>query len=208
MGCGVKIKKGDSKKQLNGDDEWQYEEIALERGGAGLGFSIAGGTDNPAHAAGVGDAGAVADPAVYVTKIIPGGAAAADGRLKVHDCIAAVNGTPLNEVTHAEAVEALKRAGNTVKLLESADLLAISSVQEKDGNHSELGRDCVVGGWLQETNSTPQFTLSGRINIACLCQCSSAQTGSLNSALSNDVVKRMRDRLRTLPTYHLSVSYI
>ncbi|VEN44759.1 unnamed protein product, partial [Callosobruchus maculatus] len=108
---------GPGDKPVNGDDEWQYEEIALERGGAGLGFSIAGGTDNPAHAAGVGDAGAVADPAVYVTKIIPGGAAAADGRLKVHDCIAAVNGTPLNEVTHAEAVEALKRAGNTVRLL-------------------------------------------------------------------------------------------
>nr|CAI5858070.1 unnamed protein product [Callosobruchus analis] len=121
---------------VNGDDEWQYEEIALERGGAGLGFSIAGGTDNPAHAAGVGDAGAVADPAVYVTKIIPGGAAAADGRLKVHDCIAAVNGTPLNEVTHAEAVEALKRAGNTVRLgakMYESDIPSLSLIDKKTG---------------------------------------------------------------------------
>lgn len=42
------------------------------QGGAGLGFSIAGGTDNP-H---VGD-----DPSIYITKLIQGGAAAADGRL-------------------------------------------------------------------------------------------------------------------------------
>ena len=28
-------------------DEWEREEINLERGNQGLGFSIAGGTDNP-----------------------------------------------------------------------------------------------------------------------------------------------------------------
>jgi len=38
-----------------------------------LGFSIAGGTDNP-H---IGD-----DPGIFITKIIPGGAAAEDGRLR------------------------------------------------------------------------------------------------------------------------------
>lgn len=54
--------------------DWEFEEITLERGSAGLGFSIAGGTDNP-H---VGD-----DPSIYITKIIVGGAAAADGRLQV-----------------------------------------------------------------------------------------------------------------------------
>ncbi|NWS27868.1 DLG2 protein, partial [Polioptila caerulea] len=41
-------------------------------GNSGLGFSIAGGTDNP-H---IGD-----DPGIFITKIIPGGAAAEDGRL-------------------------------------------------------------------------------------------------------------------------------
>ncbi|XP_050292979.1 disks large 1 tumor suppressor protein isoform X3 [Anthonomus grandis grandis] len=94
-------------RQFNGDDEWEYEEIILERGGAGLGFSIAGGTDNP-H---VSD-----DTAIYVTKLIAGGAAAADGRLRVGDSILGVNEQPLVEVPHAVAVEALKRAGNTVKL--------------------------------------------------------------------------------------------
>lgn len=52
------------------------------RGGSGLGFSIAGGTDNP-H---IGT-----DTSIYITKIIPGGAAHADGRLSVNDCIVAVS---------------------------------------------------------------------------------------------------------------------
>ena len=46
---------------------------SLLQGGTGLGFSIAGGTDNP-H---VGE-----DPSIYITKVIDGGAAAADGRLR------------------------------------------------------------------------------------------------------------------------------
>ena len=57
-----------------GPTEWRYEEIVLERGNSGLGFSIAGGTDNP-HVEG--------DNSVYITKIIPGGAAANDRRLQV-----------------------------------------------------------------------------------------------------------------------------
>lgn len=94
--------------QVNGDDEWEYEEITLERGGAGLGFSIAGGTDNP-H---IGD-----DTAIYITKLIPGGAASADGRLQVNDSILQVNDVAVVDVPHAVAVDALKKAGNTVKLV-------------------------------------------------------------------------------------------
>jgi len=98
---------GDNKHQVNGEGEWEYEEISLERGGAGLGFSIAGGTDNP-H---IGD-----DTAIYITKLIPGGAAAADGRLQVNDVILQVNQVSVVDVPHAAAVDALKRAGNTVTL--------------------------------------------------------------------------------------------
>lgn len=90
------------------DDEWQYEDIILERGNAGLGFSIAGGVDNP-H---IGD-----DTAIYITKLIPGGAASADGRLKINDSILSVNDVSVIDVPHAAAVDALKRAGNTVKLV-------------------------------------------------------------------------------------------
>uniref|UniRef100_A0A673K1D0 Disks large homolog 1 n=1 Tax=Sinocyclocheilus rhinocerous TaxID=307959 RepID=A0A673K1D0_9TELE len=72
-----------------------------------LGFSIAGGTDNP-H---IGE-----DPSIFITKIIPGGAAAQDGRLRVNDCILRVNDVDVRDVTHSNAVEALKEAGCIVRL--------------------------------------------------------------------------------------------
>ncbi|XP_057176905.1 disks large homolog 2 isoform X11 [Triplophysa rosa] len=93
---------------VNGTEiEYEFEEITLERGNSGLGFSIAGGTDNP-H---IGD-----DPGIFITKIIPGGAAAEDSRLRVNDCILRVNDTDVSEVSHSKAVEALKAAGSIVRL--------------------------------------------------------------------------------------------
>lgn len=44
-------------------DGYEFEEIILDRGNSGLGFSIAGGVDNP-H---VGS-----DTSIYITKLIPG----------------------------------------------------------------------------------------------------------------------------------------
>lgn len=93
---------------VNGTDaDYEYEEITLERGNSGLGFSIAGGTDNP-H---IGD-----DSSIFITKIITGGAAAQDGRLRVSDCILRVNETDVRDVAHSKAVEALKEAGSIVRL--------------------------------------------------------------------------------------------
>ncbi|XP_068141330.1 disks large 1 tumor suppressor protein isoform X23 [Drosophila tropicalis] len=96
-----------SSTKMNGDDSWYYEDIQLERGNSGLGFSIAGGTDNP-H---IGT-----DTSIYITKLIPGGAAAADGRLSINDIIISVNEVSVVNVPHASAVDALKKAGNAVKL--------------------------------------------------------------------------------------------
>ncbi|KAI7807797.1 putative disks large-like protein 1 [Triplophysa rosa] len=94
--------------QVNGTEaDYEYEEITLERGNSGLGFSIAGGTDNP-H---IGE-----DPSIFITKIIPGGAAAQDCRLRVNDCILRVNDVDVRDVTHSSAVEALKEAGCIVRL--------------------------------------------------------------------------------------------
>ncbi|XP_066571225.1 disks large homolog 3 isoform X4 [Amia ocellicauda] len=94
---------------VNGSDGmYKYEEIILERGNSGLGFSIAGGIDNP-H---IPD-----DPGIFITKIIPGGAAAMDGRLGVNDCVLRVNEVDVSEVAHSRAVEALKEAGPVVRLL-------------------------------------------------------------------------------------------
>ncbi|CAO2623550.1 Disks large homolog 3, partial [Lemmus lemmus] len=78
------------------------------QGNSGLGFSIAGGIDNP-H---VPD-----DPGIFITKIIPGGAAAMDGRLGVNDCVLRVNEVDVSEVVHSRAVEALKEAGPVVRLV-------------------------------------------------------------------------------------------
>ena len=51
-----------------------YIDICLRvQGNTGLGFSIAGGTDNP-HVEG--------DPSIFITKIIGNRAAAIDGRLR------------------------------------------------------------------------------------------------------------------------------
>uniref|UniRef100_A0A674BNE8 Discs large MAGUK scaffold protein 3 n=1 Tax=Salmo trutta TaxID=8032 RepID=A0A674BNE8_SALTR len=96
-------------REVNGSDGmYKYDEIILERGNSGLGFSIAGGMDNP-H---IPD-----DPGIFITKIIPGGAAAMDGRLGVNDCVLRVNEVDVSEVVHSRAVEALKEAGPVVRLL-------------------------------------------------------------------------------------------
>ncbi|XP_014896565.1 discs large homolog 1-like protein isoform X6 [Poecilia latipinna] len=98
----------DTPPYVNGTEaEYEYEEITLERGNSGLGFSIAGGTDNP-H---IGE-----DPSIFITKVIPGGAAAQDGRLRVNDVILRVNEVDVRDVTHSRAVEALKEAGSLVRL--------------------------------------------------------------------------------------------
>uniref|UniRef100_A0A8C1DG00 Disks large homolog 1 n=1 Tax=Cyprinus carpio carpio TaxID=630221 RepID=A0A8C1DG00_CYPCA len=90
------------------DGPLDLERLQREsHGNSGLGFSIAGGTDNP-H---IGE-----DPSIFITKIIPGGAAAQDGRLRVNDCILRVNDVDVRDVTHSNAVEALKEAGCIVRL--------------------------------------------------------------------------------------------
>ncbi|XP_075974842.1 MAGUK family member discs large 1 isoform X4 [Anticarsia gemmatalis] len=98
---------GGGSERTQGEDGFVYMTVVLSRaGGAGLGFSIAGGSDNP-HVA--------EDPHIYVTKLIPGGAAAAS-QLQINDAILQVNDAVVENVTHADAVDALKKAGSTVRL--------------------------------------------------------------------------------------------
>ncbi|NXK77394.1 DLG1 protein, partial [Amazona guildingii] len=82
-------------------------EIKLVKGPKGLGFSIAGGVGNQ-HIPG--------DNSIYVTKIIEGGAAHKDGKLQIGDKLLAVNSVCLEEVTHEEAVTALKNTSDFVYL--------------------------------------------------------------------------------------------
>ncbi|XP_005747077.1 multiple PDZ domain protein isoform X1 [Pundamilia nyererei] len=82
-----------------------YKTITLERGSSGLGFSIVGGFGSP-HG----------DLPIYIKTVFDKGAAIEDGRLKRGDQIIAVNGHCLEGVTHAEAVDILKKTKGTVVL--------------------------------------------------------------------------------------------
>uniref|UniRef100_A0A8C5HMK5 PDZ domain-containing protein n=1 Tax=Gouania willdenowi TaxID=441366 RepID=A0A8C5HMK5_GOUWI len=79
--------------------------ITLERGSTGLGFSIVGGFGSPQG-----------DLPIYIKTVFNKGAAIQDGRLKRGDQIIAVNGHCLEGVTHAEAVDILKKTKGTVVL--------------------------------------------------------------------------------------------
>jgi len=86
--------------------EWDIDDVIIEKNQTGLGFSISGGRDR-------GDS----DPHIRVTDISKGGAVARDGRIKVNDIILKVNNTDCVDVDHNVAVQALKNSGTVVRLL-------------------------------------------------------------------------------------------
>ncbi|XP_026127721.1 multiple PDZ domain protein-like [Carassius auratus] len=83
----------------------QLQTITLERGAAGLGFSIVGGFGS-SHG----------DLPIYVKSIFPKGAAVEDRRLRRGDQLLKVNGKSLEGVTHSEAVELLRQTSGTLTL--------------------------------------------------------------------------------------------
>ena len=97
------------------DHNEELLEVELFKGNKGLGFTIAGGIGNQ-HIPG--------DNGIYVTKVMDGGAAAADGRVSVGDRLVAVKNLPggdfvLDNCTHEEAVNALKKCREKVVLVVS-----------------------------------------------------------------------------------------
>ncbi len=75
--------------------------------GVSLGFSIAGGTDNPMYGN---------NSSIFITKLTPNGLAERDGRLRPNDILYKVNDVDLSEAEHSDAVLALKEAGQYVRL--------------------------------------------------------------------------------------------
>ncbi|KAF7989834.1 hypothetical protein HCN44_008508 [Aphidius gifuensis] len=74
--------------------------IDLEKGGSKkLGFSIVGGVDSKKGKMGI-----------YVKDILPDGKAAEEGTLKTNDEILAINGHPMDGLTHAKALHLFKTA--------------------------------------------------------------------------------------------------
>lgn len=84
------------------DENWEFEYIRLDVSSKGLGISIKGGLDSPdIHN----------NPSVYVSKVFIDGMAFKDGRLQLGDIILSVNGVPMTDVMHFEAVDIILNAG-------------------------------------------------------------------------------------------------
>ncbi|XP_054720179.1 protein scribble homolog [Uloborus diversus] len=84
------------------------KEIIIRKTNSGLGLSIAGGFGSTPYKG--------TDEGIFVSKVIPGGPAEAAG-LKIGDKILSVNNKLLEAVTHLDAVDALKTAGDTMYML-------------------------------------------------------------------------------------------
>ncbi|XP_048857994.1 protein scribble homolog isoform X3 [Brienomyrus brachyistius] len=89
------------------------QEIEIQKlPGEKLGINIRGGakghTGNPFDPT---------DEGIFISKVSPGGAAARDGRLQAGMRVLEVNGQSLLGQSHADAVSALRRAGETISLL-------------------------------------------------------------------------------------------
>ena len=111
----IQIKRRKYASTARVDQNEELLEVELFKGNKGLGFTIAGGIGNQ-HIPG--------DNGIYVTKVMDGGAAAADGRISVGDRLVAVKNLPggdfvLDNCTHEEAVNALKKCREKVILVVS-----------------------------------------------------------------------------------------
>ncbi|VDK87279.1 unnamed protein product [Dibothriocephalus latus] len=87
---------------------WYEVDLVKPSEDMGLGFSIAGGHD-------VNDQSAY--EGIFVTRISPGGLAAANGQIQPGDRLFQVNGMDLGTATHEEAVRMLRNAGTRVHLV-------------------------------------------------------------------------------------------
>ena len=82
----------------------------LVKAGGPLGLSIIGGSDHSCIPFGTGE------PGIFISKIIPGGAASRTGKLRMGDRLLAVNGTDIRGASHETAVMALLSKADQMKL--------------------------------------------------------------------------------------------
>ncbi|ODN01001.1 Protein lap4 [Orchesella cincta] len=89
-----------------------FLEVDLTRAeGEPLGMHIKGGTDNPGNPLRKNDSG------IFISKILPNGAISRCGIMKVGMQILSVNGHPLLNVTHNDAVNVLRGAGSEIEMM-------------------------------------------------------------------------------------------
>ncbi|GAB6023124.1 hypothetical protein CHUAL_007209 [Chamberlinius hualienensis] len=87
------------------------EEVILVKAGGPLGLSIIGGSDHLSHPFGIDE------PGIFISKIIPDGAAAKTSKLRLGDRLLKVNDVDISKATHHEAVMALLSPSYEMKLL-------------------------------------------------------------------------------------------
>ncbi|XP_056002906.1 tight junction protein ZO-1-like isoform X5 [Ostrea edulis] len=87
---------------------WETHTVTLRRvPGFGFGIAVSGGRDNPHFANG--------DPSIAISDVLTAGPA--EGKLLINDRVMSVNGIPLENVEHKQAIGVLKDSGNKVNLV-------------------------------------------------------------------------------------------
>ncbi|CAH1247149.1 PTPN13 [Branchiostoma lanceolatum] len=81
-------------------------EVALRKTSSSLGLSVTGGVNTSVKYGGI-----------YVKTLFPNGAADVDGRVRIGDRVLKVNGVSLTNVTHKQAVEAMRNSPQVTTLL-------------------------------------------------------------------------------------------
>ncbi|KAL3316653.1 hypothetical protein Ciccas_004701 [Cichlidogyrus casuarinus] len=113
---------------------WEFYEVQISRPpetGTSFGFSVAGGYDAPDEQG---------DPSIYITKIAPGGLAEQQTQLRQGDQIVSVNNVSLESVSNLEAVQILRKAGDTLYLvrLAHAQLLIMQVIRRLNNAPSSV----------------------------------------------------------------------
>lgn len=125
------------------------EDVVLVKAGGPLGLSIIGGTDHPCHPFGADE------PGVFISKIVPDGAAGHCARLRVGDRLLKVNGVDVTKVSHQEAVLALLDPSYQVVLTVRHDPLPVGwqelVIQREPGE--KLGMN--IKGGIQGHSGNP-----------------------------------------------------
>ena len=93
---------------------------------------------------------------IYISKIIPGGSAAATGKLRMGDRILAVNETNIRSVSHQEAVMSLLQPCEIIKLTVQHDPLPAGFVEITVNKQEGEKLGMIVKGGLRGQPGNPQ----------------------------------------------------
>lgn len=97
--------------------EDHIKTVIIHRDEKGFGFNILGGADQ--------------NSSIFVSRVVPKGAAAADGLLKRGDELVEINDVNVENATHKEAVGLLKSAKGSVRMVVKHNLSALKAIEAR-----------------------------------------------------------------------------